>query len=98
MVIDIVNSAQHTMIRTLFINVAWCCDEPFSYVAKHLLTSILLHCLMLTARPFPLLAGRALWLPQSVGRLPFPQGPHTTPPYCPLQYCFMYYLCHPCAV
>jgi hypothetical protein len=32
----IVIDAQHTMIRTLCINVAWCCGEPVSYVLRHL--------------------------------------------------------------
>jgi hypothetical protein len=34
--IDVVISAQRTMIRTLCINMAWCCGEPVSYVLKHL--------------------------------------------------------------
>jgi hypothetical protein len=58
MVIDVVIDAKCTMIPTLCINVAWCCDKPVSYVLRHFVTSILLHCPMPTARIFPLQAGR----------------------------------------
>jgi hypothetical protein len=58
MVVEAVINTQCTMIRTLCINVAWCCDEPVFHILRHLVMSILLHCLMPTARLFPLLAGR----------------------------------------
>jgi hypothetical protein len=61
MVLDVEINAQCTMIHTLCINVAWCCGEPISYVLRHFVTSILLHCLMPTARLFPLLL--AGWVP-----------------------------------
>ncbi len=41
------------MTLTLCINVAWCRDKTASCVLAHSITSILLHCLMLTARLFP---------------------------------------------
>jgi hypothetical protein len=57
--VDVVTNPQRTMIHTLLcINVAWCCGEPVPYVLRHFVLSILLHCLMPTVRPFPLLAGR----------------------------------------
>jgi hypothetical protein len=36
MIIYLVIDAHHTMIRTLCINVAWCCGEPVSCALKHL--------------------------------------------------------------
>jgi hypothetical protein len=81
MVVDVVINAQCTMIHTLCINVAWCCGERVSCVLRHSEMSILLRCLVPTARLFPLLAGRVPWIP----RLPFPKGPHTSPPHLPLQ-------------
>ncbi len=45
----LVIDAQCTMIHTLCINVAWCCGEPVSYVMRHFVPSILLHCLTPTA-------------------------------------------------
>jgi hypothetical protein len=58
MVVDVVINAKCTMIHALCINVAWCCGEPVSYVLRYFVMSILLHCLMPTARLFPLLVGR----------------------------------------
>jgi hypothetical protein len=85
MVVGAVINAQCTMIRTLCINVAWCCGEPVSKLLRHFVMSILLHCPMPTVCPFPLLAGwvpRLPWLPRW---LPFPQGPRTPSPHLPLQ-------------
>jgi hypothetical protein len=82
MVVDVVIITQCTMTLTLCIYVAWRCDEPISCVLRHPATSILLHCLMPTARLFPLLAVRAPQLPR---RLPYPQDLHTPPPHRPLQ-------------
>jgi hypothetical protein len=59
MVVGGIVNAQRTMLHTLCINMAWCCGEPVSYLLGHFVTSILHHCLMPTARPFPLLVDRA---------------------------------------
>jgi hypothetical protein len=83
MVVGAAIITQCTMTLTLCINVAWCCDEPVSCVLRHPAMSILIHCLMPTARLFPLLAGRVPRLPRL---LPFPQDPHTPPPHRPLHY------------
>ncbi len=45
MVVGAAIITQCTMTLTLCINVAWCCDEPVSYVLRHPALSILLHCL-----------------------------------------------------
>jgi hypothetical protein len=82
MVSDVTIIIQCTMTLTLCINVARCRDEPTSCVLTHPVMSILLHCLMLTARLFPLLAGQVPRLPRWH---PFPQDPHTHPPHRPLQ-------------
>jgi hypothetical protein len=56
------------------------------YVLRHFLLSILLHCLMPTVRPFPLLASRVPYLPRLPRWPPLPQGPRTPPLHRPLQY------------
>jgi hypothetical protein len=84
MVVGVVIITQCTITLTLCINVAWCCGEPVSCVLRHPAMSVLLHCLMLTARLFPVIAGRVPRLPRW---LPFPQDPHTPPPHRPLQFC-----------
>jgi hypothetical protein len=83
MVVGVIITTQCTMTLTLCINMAWCCDEPVSCILRHPVMSILLHCPIPTARLFPLLAGRVPWLPRW---LLLPQGPHTLPLHCPLQY------------
>jgi hypothetical protein len=82
MVVGVVINTQYRMTLTLCKNVAWCRDEPVFCVLRHPATSTLLHCLMPTARFFPLLAG---WVPRFLRWLPLPQDPHTPPPHCPLQ-------------
>ncbi len=77
-------NAQPTMIRTLCINMAWCCGEPIPCVLRHFVLSILLHCPIPTVRSFPLLAGRVPRLPRLPRWPPFPQGPRTPPPHRPL--------------
>jgi hypothetical protein len=73
MVSEVTIIIQCTMTLTLCINVAWCHDKPASCFLTHPIMSILLHCLMLTARLFPLLAGRVPRLPKW---RPFTQDPH----------------------
>jgi hypothetical protein len=72
---------QCTITLTLCINVSCWCGEAVSCVLSHSAASILLHCLRLTARLFPLLADQAPRLPRW---LPFPQDPHISLPHCPL--------------
>jgi hypothetical protein len=81
MVVDTVTNTQHTMVHTLCINVAWCCDELVSCVLRHFAMSTLLHCLMPTVRPFPLLAGRVPQLPRLPRWPPIPHGPRTPLPH-----------------
>jgi hypothetical protein len=76
MVVDVVVNIQCTMIRTLCINMAWCCGEPVSYVLRHPVMSILLHCLMPTARLFPSWRAGSPDSPGFQDGFPFP-GVHT---------------------
>ncbi len=75
------------MTLTLRINVAWCCDEPVSCVLRHPAISILLYCLMPTARLFPPPGGpgppASKMAPISPGSTHTPSTPSVTARICP---------------